>query len=254
MALRDGSGIRIFPACGHLSAFRGSFCWDYGTGAAATRCVTLRDGRRIAVGGPGRLHAAHDIHGDRGASIYAVEDAEVLHHNIGREDPDGGWLIKLRALNPGPAGEIRTYYYAHLNEPAFYERGDRVRAGDIIGVMGDSGNARGHGVHLHFQALEVAGRYGTVPVDVYEEMLEALEVQEGVTPDRELVAVETRLHGLSSAGLDSFGGAQVYREEGDFVSCHVPEVGARDGAKTVAGILAVAAIVGGVGYVWWRER
>jgi hypothetical protein len=255
--MREGRGIRIFPACGAIRAYRGSWAWDYGTGAALTRVVTLRDGRRIIVPGPGRIHAAHDIHGERGASIYAVEDAIIDHRNTDHEDPDGGWLIKYTAINPGPSGEIRTYFGSHLNEPAYYGSGEHVRAGDIIGVMGDSGNARGHGVHLHFQALEHAGRYGTVPVDVYEEMLEALEFQEGVTPSGELVAVETRLQGLAGLGdigLASFAGAEVYREEGDFVSCHIPESTSHSGSKTIAGLLAVAGIVGGVGYIWWKER
>ena len=50
-------------------------------------------------------------------------------------------------------GESGTYYYyAHLK--AFAEglaNGDVVEAGDLVGVVGDTGNAKGGAPHLHFE-------------------------------------------------------------------------------------------------------
>lgn len=221
--------IEAFPACDQIKFYRGSFCHDYGTGAAATRCVRLPDGRRVVLPGPGDVHAAHDIHGVRGTSIYAVEDGVITRRNL-REDPDGGgFVIKLQ-----PADGARIYYYAHLDEPGFFDEGDEVVAGEEIGVMGDSGNARGTGVHLHLQALEwidQIGRFG--PVDVYDELAAVL------TP-AEASAVRTLQGGVVGCRIAPAGRG-------------VTEDGGEEGPG-VGGWLAAGAILVGAGYLFLRRR
>lgn len=46
--------------------------------------------------------------------------------------------------------------YAHLKTYSV-ELGQRVKAGEQIGIMGKTGNATG--VHLHFEVLTPAGRF-----------------------------------------------------------------------------------------------
>ena len=48
-------------------------------------------------------------------------------------------------------GERRSYFYSHLRRPAAVGRGDRVLAGQRIGAVGATGNARTVGCHLHFE-------------------------------------------------------------------------------------------------------
>lgn len=58
------------------------------------------------------------------------------------------------------SGERRSYFYAHLRRSAAVDRGERVWAGERIGAVGETGNARSVGCHLHFE-IHVSGR----PID-----------------------------------------------------------------------------------------
>jgi murein DD-endopeptidase MepM/ murein hydrolase activator NlpD len=57
-------------------------------------------------------------------------------------------------------GERRSYFYAHLARPAPVHRGQRLWEGELLGAVGETGNAAGTGCHLHFE-IHVDG----VPVD-----------------------------------------------------------------------------------------
>jgi peptidoglycan LD-endopeptidase LytH len=57
-------------------------------------------------------------------------------------------------------GEHRSYFYAHLARPAFVHEGQRVWAGERVGVVGNTGNARTVGCMLHFE-IHVNGQ----PID-----------------------------------------------------------------------------------------
>ena len=52
----------------------------------------------------------------------------------------------------------RAYRYAHLSDTPLVKRGDRVRTGQQIGYVGDTGNARTVGCHLHFELRSRTGR------------------------------------------------------------------------------------------------
>ena len=61
----------------------------------------------------------------------------------------GGWRLGIVA----PGGTY--FYYAHMDSYADIEEGDTVRAGDLLGYMGDTGYSKTEGttgifpVHLH---------------------------------------------------------------------------------------------------------
>jgi len=102
-----------------------------------------RDGGR-------RAHHGIDIFAPRGTHALASADAVVTH--VG-QSKRGGNVVWLRDLPRG-----LNIYYAHLARP-LVEPGQRVAAGDPVGEIGNSGNARGGKPHLHF------GLYRHGPVD-----------------------------------------------------------------------------------------
>ena len=101
----------------------------------------------------GRQHQGIDIFAERGTAIYSTTPAVVQRI---RDSGLGGkavWLL-------GPAGT--RHYYAHLDQFAKIRVGDRLRAGDRIGTVGNTGNARGGRPHLHYE-IHLAGRGAVNP-------------------------------------------------------------------------------------------
>lgn len=90
----------------------------------------------------GRTHKGTDIFAPYGAPVYATTSG-VVRAKIGGL---GGITIWLN----GDDGN--GYYYAHLSEWADgIETGVRVSQGELVGYVGDSGNAEGTSPHTHFQ-------------------------------------------------------------------------------------------------------
>jgi murein DD-endopeptidase MepM/ murein hydrolase activator NlpD len=89
-----------------------------------------------------RLHKGIDIFAPRGTEIVAVSDGIVSF--IG-EQPKGGRVIWLTTESG------TSFYYAHLDRwaPGLYE-GMEVQSGDLLGYVGNTGNARTTPSHLHF--------------------------------------------------------------------------------------------------------
>jgi peptidoglycan LD-endopeptidase LytH len=99
-----------------------------------------------------RAHEGIDIFAPRGTPVVAVAAGRVTDV---RSTPAGGRIVWL-----ADAARNVSYYYAHLDEQ-LVRRGDHVQAGDVIGTVGNSGNARGISPHLHFGVYAT----GTVALD-----------------------------------------------------------------------------------------
>ena len=89
----------------------------------------------------GRSHEGIDIFAKRGTPIQATTQGIVS--KVG-ENTLGGRVVFI--IGPGGAG----HYYAHLEDYADISPNDWVNTGDIIGYVGDSGNAKGTPPHVHY--------------------------------------------------------------------------------------------------------
>ncbi len=89
-----------------------------------------------------RQHTGIDIFASKGTELVAVADGIVSF--IG-EQPKGGRCLWLTTENGA------SFYYAHLDRWAagLYE-GMEVQAGDLLGYVGNTGNALHTPAHLHF--------------------------------------------------------------------------------------------------------
>jgi murein DD-endopeptidase MepM/ murein hydrolase activator NlpD len=96
-----------------------------------------------------RPHQGIDIYANRLTPVLAVAAGTAMP----RTDQLGGNAVWLNT--PGI-----SYYYAHLDRIAVRD-GQRVRAGDILGYIGNTGNAGDSPAHLHFGVY----RWGKQPVD-----------------------------------------------------------------------------------------
>jgi murein DD-endopeptidase MepM/ murein hydrolase activator NlpD len=88
-----------------------------------------------------RSHKGVDIFAPRGTPAVAAADARVIWVGSNRL---GGKTVWLYAEELGLA-----LYYAHLDRQEV-RRGERVHAGQIVGRVGNTGNARNTPTHLHF--------------------------------------------------------------------------------------------------------
>ena len=89
----------------------------------------------------GRSHEGIDIFAPRGTPIHATTKGVV--NKVG-DDRLGGRVVFI--IGPGGA----AHYYAHLDSYADIRPNDWVNSGDVIGFVGDSGNAKATPPHVHY--------------------------------------------------------------------------------------------------------
>jgi len=124
---------RIVPI-GPATAFSGSYCKpvNAGIGSPFGAC---RDGCS-------RPHQGVDLFASRGTPVKAAASGTAYYH---LSNPTGyGTAVYI---NHGPITQTR---YAHLNSISIQD-GQEVSQGQVIGTVGNTGNARGTSPHLHFE-------------------------------------------------------------------------------------------------------
>lgn len=90
----------------------------------------------------GRTHEGIDILAERGTKVYSTTSGVIADL---RDNRLGGKVIWVM----GPAGS--WHYYAHLDKhKRGLDVGDAIKKGDVIGYVGNTGNARHTAPHLHY--------------------------------------------------------------------------------------------------------
>jgi peptidoglycan LD-endopeptidase LytH len=107
---------------------------------AAARARRLMDSWGAARSG-GRHHEGIDIFAAKGTAVLSTTRGVVTRVGTNRL---GGQIVGV--LGPG----LEWHYYAHLDRFGTFREGDIVHAGDVLGYVGNTGNARGTRPHLHY--------------------------------------------------------------------------------------------------------
>ena len=156
----------------------GPVCGDLGRFPESSRVVfPLDDGYLYSyedTWGAPRTQGGHegtDLMAPAGTPEYAVTDGTVVP--VAGSDENGwntlgGYAVMVRAdYSIGPVREGDLFYYAHLQRESPLGVGTRVRAGQVIGHAGDTGQGpevtRGlFPSHLHFGWYDATGPRGVV--------------------------------------------------------------------------------------------
>jgi hypothetical protein len=139
----------------------------------------------------GRTHEGQDImtYGVKGIPVVAVAAGEVMWISPGQSDccylgirHDDGWVTRYIHLNNDTPGTDDGQAWGIA--PGIAD-GTRVEAGQLIGWVGDSGNAEGVSPHLHFELRRPDGGGHGTAVNAYESLLVAQPVpnEEPPCPD-----------------------------------------------------------------------
>jgi murein DD-endopeptidase MepM/ murein hydrolase activator NlpD len=131
-------------------------------------------------GGGTRRHLGQDLMAPKMAPLVAAFDGVV---QLGYSEPSNHYKIKITA----DFGWRVCYYHVNNDTPgtddgkggtkyAFapgLKSGDRVKAGQLVGYVGDSGNAEDTPPHLHFELWRVGGGvYNAAPSLAHAEHLD----------------------------------------------------------------------------------
>lgn len=121
----------------------------------------------------GHRHQGNDLMAPKMTEVYAAADGVVVwvrdRGTAGRYvtiDHGNGWETWYMHLNNDTPGTDDGA--APMSMGVAVEPGDEVEAGDLIGWVGDSGNAEGSSSHTHFELH----RNG-YPIDPHEYLMDA---------------------------------------------------------------------------------
>lgn len=125
----------------------------------------------------GRYHKGNDLMAPRLTEVYAVAEGVVFHVGINRlsgrnikiDHGDGWESYYLHLNNDNPGTDDGDAPWSLTVAPGI-EEGTAVEAGQLIGWVGDSGNAERTAPHTHFEI-----RHDGSPINPYQILIDAYE-------------------------------------------------------------------------------
>lgn len=170
-----------------------------------------------------RSHEGVDIFASKGTPVLAITDGLVTRTGDGGLGGKTVWVSDpLRGVN---------LYYAHLDSQ-YVAGGERVRVGDTLGTVGNTGNARYTPSHLHF-GIYYRGRGAIDPLPfIYQHSQELPRLTADtslignmVRTNARTVALETApggRHQLTLARLPQHTALQVQGAAGTYLRVRTP--------------------------------
>jgi murein DD-endopeptidase MepM/ murein hydrolase activator NlpD len=135
-------------------------------------------------------HDGIDIYAPRNANIYACADGEVYRVHDGTGSHPYGIHVRIAHVDG-----YRTIY-GHLNR-ALVHSGQRVKAGDLIGLADATGNSAGHQLHLTLKKKgATAAGHTTYPNDIIDPTPFLIPLEQTPVPSD-----DSWVHGRALVGL-----------------------------------------------------
>lgn len=105
-----------------------------------------------------RPHKGIDLAAPRGSAVMSSHEGVVIY--TGSAFKGYGKMIMIESQDPRDGGNWATLY-GHLDKILVYE-GKKVRQGEVIGALGNTG--RSSGPHLHFEIRRLNGPIDPLPM------------------------------------------------------------------------------------------
>lgn len=105
-----------------------------------------------------RAHRGIDLAAPRGSAIMSSHDGVVIYTGSGFKGY--GKMVMVESVDPREGGNWATLY-GHMDKILVYE-GKKVRQGEVIGALGNTG--RSSGPHLHFEIRRLNGPIDPLPM------------------------------------------------------------------------------------------
>jgi hypothetical protein len=91
-------------------------------------------------------HLGIDLQAPKGSPVITLGPGTVLWTMTAAQNAKGGLSVKIQHRDDPSL----TSYYAHLDSTAV-RKGQEIESGDVVGTVGNSGNAQHTSSHLHFE-------------------------------------------------------------------------------------------------------
>jgi peptidoglycan LD-endopeptidase LytH len=153
----DGSYLlRVHPALDNIGSIEAAQRVEpsFEIPVEGARPASIQSGFGAPRDAGARMHQGVDIFAPRGTRVVAAADGLITSVGINGLGGNVVWLFRPMR------GE--SLYYAHL-DTQLVKAGSYVRRGDVLGTVGNTGNARGGPTHLHFGIYARGGAVDPLP-------------------------------------------------------------------------------------------